>query len=61
VQISDYIYEKSQVIAPYSSLFINGFACLGKIESLHSKILGTEKNLGQSYGVQNFSLVTFKT
>ena len=43
------------------SLFIISFACLGKIESLRSIIWCSEKNLGQSYGVQNFSLVTLKT
>jgi len=37
------------------------FTCLGKIESLRSKIFGRKENLGQSSGVQNFSLVTLKT
>jgi len=43
------------------SLFIIDFAFLGKIESLRSMIWGAQKNLGQSYGVQNFWLVTLKT
>jgi hypothetical protein len=60
MQIRDYIYEKSQVVLLIYHYFY-WFILLGKDREFALKDLGRLKNLGQSYGVQNFWLVTLKT